>query len=134
MPMEQGTKASARRVTERHMIWPAQVLSYKIRKLKINPLRERAKKCIETKFDFRALHDQILGSGRLSLSMLEAPWMLGLGKSIIYRLKLSGNVWCFHAFLFGVAFAAGFFASFVFDLAVRFVFDSAVAFLSDGGT
>ena len=90
------------------MIWPAQVLSYKISNLKINPLRERAKKCIETKFDFRALHDQILGSGRLSLSMLEAPWMLGLGKSIIYRLKLSGNVWCFHAFHFGVAFAAGF--------------------------
>mgnify|MGYP000108333766 CR=1 FL=1 len=112
------------------MIWPAQVLSYKISKLKINPLRERAKKCIETKFDFRAFHDQILGSGRLSLSMLKAPWMLGLGKSIIYRLKLSGNVWCFHAFLFGVVFAAGF----VFDLAVRFVFDSAVAFLSDGGT
>ena len=73
MPMERGTKASARRVTERHMIWPAQVLSYKISKLKINSLHECAKKCMETKFDFRAFHDQILGSGPLSLSMLETP-------------------------------------------------------------
>jgi len=64
---------ATRRVAERYMIWPAQVLSYKISKLKINPLRERAKKCIETKFDFRAFHDQILGSGPLSLSMLETP-------------------------------------------------------------
>jgi len=60
--------------------------------------------------------------------------MLGLGQSIIYGLRLPGNVWCFHAFLFGVVFAAGFFTGFVFDLAVRFVFDSAVTFLSDGGT
>ncbi len=55
------------------MIWPAQVLSYKISKLKINPFRERAKKCIETKFDVCAFHDEILGSEPLPLSMLETP-------------------------------------------------------------
>ncbi len=81
MTTEGSTEASARRATERYMVWPAQALSYKIGELKIIELRERAQKSLGKKFDIRAFHDEILGSGPLPLSMLESrmdAWVSGI--------------------------------------------------------
>lgn len=81
MTIEGSTEASARRATERYMVWPAQALSYKIGELKIIELRERAKKSLGKKFDIRAFHDEILGNGPLPLGMLESrvdAWVSGI--------------------------------------------------------
>ncbi len=81
MANEGSTEASARRATERYMVWPAQALSYKIGELKIIELRERVKKSLGSKFDIRAFHDEILGNGALPLSMLESrvdAWVSGI--------------------------------------------------------
>ncbi len=81
MTTEGSTEASARRATERYMVWPAQALSYKIGELKIIELRERAQKSLGKKFDIRAFHDELLGNGPLPLSMLESrmdAWVSGI--------------------------------------------------------
>jgi uncharacterized protein (DUF885 family) len=81
MTTEGSTEASARRATERYMVWPAQALSYKIGELKIIELRERAQKSLGKKFDIRAFHDEVLGNGPLPLSMLETrvdAWVSGI--------------------------------------------------------
>jgi uncharacterized protein (DUF885 family) len=81
MTTEGSSEASARRATERYMVWPAQALSYKIGELKIIKLRERAQKVLGKKFDIRAFHDEVLGNGPLPLSMLETrvdAWVSGM--------------------------------------------------------
>ncbi len=56
---------------ERYMATPGQALSYKVGQLKILELRDRAKNALGPKFDIRAFHDQVLGSGSLPLVLLE---------------------------------------------------------------
>jgi uncharacterized protein (DUF885 family) len=58
--------------TDRYIAWPAQALSYKLGQLKINELRERAKKQLGSKFDIRKFHDEMLDGGTLPLDLLEA--------------------------------------------------------------
>ncbi|MBL8523487.1 MAG: DUF885 domain-containing protein [Betaproteobacteria bacterium] len=72
MDMQGYSESESRRATERYMAWPGQALAYKIGSLKIQELRERAKKKLGAKFSLKDYHDQVLSDGALPLVLLEA--------------------------------------------------------------
>lgn len=57
---------------ERYMAIPGQALSYKIGQFRISGLRRWAEKQLGNKFDIREFHNQVLLSGALPLSVLDA--------------------------------------------------------------
>ena len=65
-------KSDATAEVERYIAWPGQALSYKLGALTIQRLRAKAEAALGPKFDIRAFHDQVLGSGALPLPILEA--------------------------------------------------------------
>lgn len=57
---------------DRYIAWPGQALGYKIGGMTIQRLKHKAQAALGARFDIRAFHDQILGSGALRLAILEA--------------------------------------------------------------
>ncbi|MEM7077588.1 MAG: DUF885 domain-containing protein [Pseudomonadota bacterium] len=62
---------SVRSEVRRYFESPAQATAYKIGMLKIIELRNRARDRLGPDFDYRAFHDQVLGSGGLPMALLE---------------------------------------------------------------
>ena len=57
---------------ERYIAIPSQALAYKVGALKIQEMRAKAEAALGDRFDIKAFHEQVLGTGALPLPVLEA--------------------------------------------------------------
>jgi uncharacterized protein (DUF885 family) len=67
---------------DRYIVLPGQALAYKSGQLEILRLRDSARATLGSRFDIRAFHDAVLGSGAVSLPVLRSiveAWVVGAG-------------------------------------------------------
>ncbi|MGA9423034.1 MAG: DUF885 family protein [Rhodanobacteraceae bacterium] len=75
---------------DRYISWPGQALSYKLGEMKILELRRKAESTLGSKFDLRAFHDAVLGTGSVPLPVLERTidaWIANGGKPWAVELQ-----------------------------------------------
>lgn len=65
-------EAAIRSEIQRYLVMPGQATAYKIGMIRIQALREEARRALGDKFDIRAFHDVVLGGGGLPLPVLES--------------------------------------------------------------
>ena len=66
------SRTDATAEVERYIVDPGQALAYKIGQLTISRLRARAQTALDARFDVRDFHDQVLLTGALPLTVLDA--------------------------------------------------------------
>lgn len=76
---------------DRYISWPGQALGYKLGEMTILRLRERARQELGAKFDIRAFHDAVLGSGPLPLDVLETVVNQWITDRAALQKTASGN-------------------------------------------
>jgi uncharacterized protein (DUF885 family) len=76
-PMRDG---QVRAEIDRYAVTPGQALAYMIGRLEIQRIRAEAEATLGDRFDIRAFHDAVLGSGLMPLPTLDRfvrEWALG---------------------------------------------------------
>jgi uncharacterized protein (DUF885 family) len=64
-------EGQVRAEVQRYIVMPGQATGYKIGMIKIETLRRKAEAELGPKFDIKGFHDMILGSGQMTLQLLE---------------------------------------------------------------